>query len=391
MLNPVRRIRRMEQEYPNKRNDAIRLLNKRLGNTDLPTYTPDTVDGANLIAHRLIEHGGLPQQDRMIKDKRHSLDMATKYSYQAALVKKVRPIVQVDPRLLMDDEVPHGPWPPEPVRALINPDKNKVDYDDKIISIGFEHNYKPGDVFEWCNTHSFWLVYLQDLDELAYFRGEIRRCDHQIEWLDENGKKFKTYAAVRGPVETKIDYIQKHGVSIDKPNLSLHILIPRNEKTMHQFKRYSKFYLGTADDPDRKICWRVEATDSISTVGILEFTAVEYYSNEFEDDVEAGLVGALIKPIEEPEVDKTTEIQGPVFIKPKVETTYFIEDKSAAGSWFLGKTPAPVRIEPFTTLQGYPAVKVKWGGAYSGQFDLFFGTSKEAPQHQKTIVVESLF
>jgi hypothetical protein len=38
--------------------------------------------------------------------------MATKYSYQAALVKKVKPIVEVDPKLLMDDEVPHGPWPP---------------------------------------------------------------------------------------------------------------------------------------------------------------------------------------------------------------------------------------------------------------------------------------
>ena len=390
MLNPAKRIRRQEQEYPNKRNDAIRLLNKRLGNTDLPRYTPDTVDAANLMAHRLIEHGGLPQQDRMIKDKRHSLDMATKYSYQAALVKKVKPIVKVDPRLLMDDEVPHGPWPPQPVRALINPDKNKQDYDDKIISIGFEHNYKPGDVFEWCNTHTFWLVYLQDLDELAYFRGEIRRCDHQIEWLDENGEKFKTYAAVRGPVETKIDYIQKHGISLDKPNLSLHILVPRNEKTMQQFKRYSKFYLGTADDPDRTICWRVEATDSISTVGILEFTAVEYYSNEQEDDVEAGLVGALIKPIEIPEVDKTTEIEGPIFIKPKVTQVYTIPNKDEAGEWFLGETPAPVRIEPFVTEEGYPAVRAKWGGAYSGQFDLFYG-DKQNPKHQKTIVVESLF
>lgn len=386
MLNPVQHIRRQEEEYPNKRNDAIRLLNKRLGNIDLPTYTPDTVNGANAMARRLIEHGGLPQQDRMIRDKRHSLDMATKYSYQAALVKKVKPIVEVDPKLLMDDEVPHGPWPPQPVRALINPDKNKQDYDDKIISIGFEHDYKPGDVFEWCNTHTFWLVYLQELSELAYFRGEIRRCDHKIEWLDEEGKKYSTYAAVRGPVETKIDYIQKHGISVDKPNLTLHILVPRNEKTMHQFQRYSKFYLQTADQPDRKICWRVTATDSISAVGILEFTAMEYYSNEQEDDVPAGLVGALITKIEEPEVDKTTEIQGPVFIKPKVETTYWIERTDEVGEWRLDRThAAPVRLEPFTTEEGYPAVKVKWGGAYSGQFDLFYGN------HQKTIVVESLF
>ena len=48
--------------------------------------------------------------------------------------------------------------------------------DKKILSVNFEHNFKPGDVFEWGNTHSHWLIYLQDLTELAYFRGSIRRC-----------------------------------------------------------------------------------------------------------------------------------------------------------------------------------------------------------------------
>jgi hypothetical protein len=48
----------------------------------------------------------------------------------------------------------------DPVRALINPNKLKQDYDDKIISIGFEHDFKPGDIFEWCNTGTYWLIYL---------------------------------------------------------------------------------------------------------------------------------------------------------------------------------------------------------------------------------------
>jgi hypothetical protein len=42
------------------------------------------------------------------------------------------------------------------------------------------------------------------------------------------------------------------------------------------------------------VCWRVEATDSISVPGILEITAVEYYANETEDDIENGVVGGLI-------------------------------------------------------------------------------------------------
>jgi len=48
------------------------------------------------------------------------------------------------------------------------------------------------------------------LDEIAYFRGEIRRCDYTITWLDEDGNEKTTYAAIRGPVETKINFIQKH-------------------------------------------------------------------------------------------------------------------------------------------------------------------------------------
>ena len=74
--------------------------------------------------------------------------------------------------------------------GLINPDKNKADYDDKIVSVGFEHDFHCGDVFEWFRTESYWLIYLQDLDEVAYFRGEIRRCDYTINWLDEDGNEF---------------------------------------------------------------------------------------------------------------------------------------------------------------------------------------------------------
>jgi hypothetical protein len=48
---------------------------------------------------------------------------------------------------------------------------------------------------------------------------------------------------VRGPVETKIDYIQKHGISVDSPNHSLNILMPKTEAALRYFKRYGKFYL----------------------------------------------------------------------------------------------------------------------------------------------------
>jgi hypothetical protein len=63
-------------------------------------------------------------------------------------------------------------------KALINPDKNKQDYDDKILSIDYAFGYNPGDVFLWVGTNTYWLVYLRELTEDAYFRAEIRRCKY---------------------------------------------------------------------------------------------------------------------------------------------------------------------------------------------------------------------
>jgi hypothetical protein len=70
------------------------------------------------------------------------------------------------------------------IRALINPDKVKQDYDDKIVSIDYEHSYEPGDVFEWKKTNTYWLIYTQEITEDAYFRGEIRRCRYKIRFKD---------------------------------------------------------------------------------------------------------------------------------------------------------------------------------------------------------------
>jgi hypothetical protein len=167
--------------------------------------------------------------------------------------------------------------------------------------------------------------------------------------------------------------------------------MPRNEATMKQFRRYSKFYLKDADFPDDMICWRVEATDSISTKGILEITAVEYYANETEDDVEKGLVKAFLEKHEEPEIDYKVDIVGPTFIKPKMEYEYFVEDKNSTGDWYIDGPKVPVTLEKFTTERGIPGVKVKWNSSQCGQFTLWFGDSAHFKNFSKTIVVESLF
>ena len=329
-----------------------------------PDYNEQSLAGINALAKYLYAAGGPAQQSRMITDKRKTLDRVIKYSYQGAFVQRIGEKTK-------------------PAPALINPNKLKQDYDDKILSIGFEYNFQPGDIFEWCQTGTYWLIYLQDLTELAYFRGDIRKCSYQIVWIDEQNEEHKTYAAIRGPVETKINYIQKHTISLDEPNYSLNILMPLTDESLNYFKRYNKFYL---QNDDKKVCWRVEAVDWISTPGILEITAVEYYANKSEDDIENGLVGALIaKKIDPNEGDLTQIISGETFIKPKKEYSYICNKIIPDGKWNFDKN-YPIEIVNITrNAKGKSVITIKWNSSYTGQFELSFG------QFKKTIVVESLF
>ena len=131
----------------------------------------------------------------------------------------------------------------------------------------------------------------------------------------------------------------------------------------------------------------------MSTPGIIEITAVEYYSNEIEDDVANGLVGALIaKSIDpNPEVETEFFINGDTFIKPKKEYIYYI-DNSLYGQWYLSNDKLPIQKEIFEDEQGRNAIKIKWTSPYSGQFDLWYGDDfGPLFDYKKTIVVESLF
>lgn len=354
---------------------AIRNLGSRMGYLSSPELNQPYLKGLGPLTRHIYQMGGRTQQERMIRDKRRTLDRVVLYSYQGAFVKKFFPLEDredIDERLL---EQP-------PVRALINPDKNKQDYDDKIISIGYEHGYQPGDVFEWVNTNSYWLIYLQDKTELAYFRGEIRRCRYTIKFKDEDGNEHFTYAAVRGPVETKINFIQKSGISVDKPNHSLNILLPANKYNVDYFYRYSKFYL---IEDTKKICWRVEGMDWISTPGILQVNAVEYYSNEFQDDIENGIAGGLIMKEENPN-ENTVEnlINGDTFIKPKGKYIYTYTGL-ATGEWTINTKDYPLKYR----IIDEKTVEIQWTASHSGQFDIMYGINDT--QLIKTIVVESLF
>ena len=76
------------------------------------------MSGLEDLKIRLQYNGGHKQESRMQLDKLRTLKKALIYSYQAATA-------------ILEDG--------REFRCLINPDKNKLDYDDKIISISSLH------------------------------------------------------------------------------------------------------------------------------------------------------------------------------------------------------------------------------------------------------------
>ena len=114
--------------------------------------------------------------------------------------------------------------------------------------------------------------------------------------------------------------------------------------------------------------------------GILEITAVEYYSNETEDDLDTGIVGGLIEKIKDPNIEESS-IEGDTFIKVKKQYN-FIFNGDIEAEWFVDKKyPVKLTVDENNPKQ----IELIWDSSYSGQFELHYGN------YSKIIVVESLF
>jgi len=153
--------------------------------------------------------------------------------------------------------------------------------------------------------------------------------------------------------------------------------MPKNEDTLAYFKRYAKFYLPNTDSVTKKTCWQVEATDSISTPGIIEVIATEDYSNVFLDDIANGIVDGLKEEPQDP--TPNVDIEGETFIKAKRTYTYKYLGKDIPIWEYDLKLP----IKIIEQKDNY--ITLKWDSNYRGQFDL------QCNNIIKTIVVDSLF
>ena len=274
-----------------------------------------------LLNKRLNYHGG-NQQQRFINDKLRSLKRALLYSYQAATA-------------VLSDQ--------REFRCLINPDKNSPSYDNKIISIPYkdiclnkprvgktiegeeEIGLKPGDVFVWKQTNTHWLVYLQYLEEDAYFRSEIRRCDQQIKVNDQS-----YWVYIRGPVETSIEWSQKAGIEWNSLNHSLVMYITNDQNTNDYFHRFQLIKVLQPSSGIEKT-WQVVDADPYYGDGIIQVFLDEYFENTVE---QAGK-----KQKEEnnppPQIDETKPyIDGPIEVTQYSKAMYHIKNTSG-GKWLI--------------------------------------------------------
>lgn len=275
------------------------------------------------LLNKRLQYQGGNQEQRFINDKLRGLKKALLYSYQAATA------------TLSDGKE---------FRCLINPDKNKPAYDNKILSIPYKDiclnaprigktsegeidiNIKPGDVFTWKETNTHWLVYLEYIEEDAYFRSEIRRCDQEVK-IEDNSY----WVYIRGPVETSIEWNQKAGIEWNTLNYSLVMYITADEITNNYFERFKTIKIL---DPryNKEKTWQVVGVDPYYGDGIIQVFLDEYFENSIADAV------AAEKPAEtgkENPVDETAAyIDGPTEVQQYSKAYYEIHN-AEGGQWFI--------------------------------------------------------
>lgn len=314
---------------------------------------------------RLNYYGGDRQQSRMINDKLRSLKSALLYSYQAGTM-------QIDNKEYDEDD-------PESLeyfefRCLMNPDKLTYEADKKMLSVPFEDiclnaprkgktsegivpvPVAAGETFIWKETGSRWLVTLQYLEELAYFRADVRKCfpfpleiDGQKYWFSSVGENQQT-----------IQWYKKKPEELNKENYARTLYIKRDENTLNYFKRFQIVKLpNVKGDLDT---WEVQAVSPNSVDNILIVYVKEYFENRYQE---------MSEEIQE-ERRQEEEAQG--------YKTMYVYDKVKYGApyienaqWELKNVTEGLRFDINTVKQDDDSfVIIEAMTGKTGEFDLYY-------------------
>lgn len=307
-----------------------------------PSHSYDFGSSLDKMNKRLSVFGGEDQWTRMRQDKLRSLKKALLASYQRAIVQKydvkkdslanniisIITLLQDNQELSenqnnilsnLEDQYTHltiisdkysmryiqaleeivdSLTSTAPMfKALINHDKLKVDYEDKIISIPFREapedseeqidtDFHNGTVFKWVHGNkeewtpdTYWIVYMQYSEQTAYFRAEIRKADEQIQIIivdDEGNESTVSYRGwMTGPNETTALWNTKRGVVWNDMNYTKLLYITKDEDTLAYFQRFDRIIINGKP-------WEVQAYN-------------ENYSTSKTGDFSSGIIRVALK------------------------------------------------------------------------------------------------
>ena len=284
-------------------------------------------------------------------------------------------------------------------RCLINHDKLKVDYEDKIISIPYientvsidpvrdnddwvETNFHNGTVFKWIHGNkeewvpdTYWIVYMQYSEETAYFRGEIRKADEEITIIvvnDDGTETEKTYRGwMTGPNEETLMWNVKKGIVWNDMNYTKKLYITKDEDTLAYFQRFDRVLINGKS-------WEVQAyNDNYSSsasnpdAGIIRVALKETYTSTDQQIREMNAA------------DQSTEsmIVGPDVLAPYDEVQFSVKG-AAAATWEVDITDN--NIISYSIDNDVLNIVVLTTKAYRKGFDIKYGDLK------KHIVIKSL-
>lgn len=241
---------------------------------------------------RLNYSGGANQQSRMIADKLRSLKKALLYAYQSGTLTVDNPNYNKDAEEGSIESLPKLEF-----RCLMNPDKITFDTDKKMLSVPFKDiclntervgtttegivdiPVKCGTVFKytWNKTETYWIVTLQYLDELAYFRADTRKCFPHP--LVINDKPYK-FASIGENQET-IEWLRKNREVYNKLNYTRTLYLERNSDTLDYFNRFKIIKVPNIEGELES--WEVQAVNPNAIDDILIVHLKEYFENQFEE------------------------------------------------------------------------------------------------------------
>ena len=405
-------------------------------------YDKEKMSGLNHMQSRLNVRGGTDQWTRMRQDKLRGLKKALLYSYQSAIVQKydvkreslANNIIAII-TLLQDqkenelsdnqknilnnleqqytftqsnrssleyirqledivDNLVNG----QPLfRCLINHDKLKVAYEDKIISIPFNEppigsidpidtNFHNGTVFKWVHGNkeewtpdTYWIVYMQYSQETAYFRAEIRKADQEIEIVIVNPQGQEETVSYRGwmtgPNETSVLWNTKKGVTWNDLNYTKLLYITKDEDTTAFFERFDRVIINGKP-------WQVQAyNESYSTSksggvdsGIIRVALKETYTStdQFVDQKINEINQNKEKQIQYDEIHTEARIDGPTIVNPYERLTYIAKNFEEDKEWSIDK-PELAKIVKISTDRKTIIVDILTGRSNKEGFNINYG------------------